>query len=51
MVYEHKEYPKWVTNLKGERLIVQNAAEEAEVTGSNKEEEKPKPKAKKTEWK
>ena len=48
---EPKQYPKWVTNLKGERLIVYNAAEEAEVTDSNKEEEKPKLKAKKTEWK
>lgn len=48
----HTEYPKYVTNKAGERVIVNNPAEEEEETGKGlvEEDDKPKPVNKKAAW-
>lgn len=43
---EFKEYPKWVVNADGVRVIVQNKAEEDKVTSAPKPTEKTKTKEK-----
>lgn len=43
--YEFKEFPKWVTDSAGKRLIVHSAEEEAKVTsGGDEPDETPKDK-------
>ncbi len=51
-VQGHTEYPKYVTNKEGARVIVNNPTEEEEATGVGiiEEDDKPKPTSKKAAW-
>ncbi len=49
MVYEYREYPKWIKTPDGKDVIVKDAEEEAKVAGK-KEENKVEIKKSKKDW-